>query len=85
MEGGLPGLVGHAVNHFARGGGFQRHAGIGGGLLIPAAGAVPAEAGEVHHVDILHIRALAQVLDEFAEGGGLDAVALLGGELGGGA
>jgi hypothetical protein len=46
--------------------------------LLLGGGAVPAERqfrqkpGQVHHVDVLHVGARAQVLDQAAEGGGLD-------------
>src|SRR4051812_2215101 len=36
-------------------------------LAIPAREAVAAEAGEIHEIDVLHIGALAQMLDQAAE------------------
>src|SRR5262245_29454017 len=68
----LPFLVGHAVDDLARGVLRELHASLGGRLLVPIGEAVAAEAGEVHEVDVLHIGALAEVLDEPPEGGGFE-------------
>ena len=67
-----PVLVGHAVDDLAALGLADLDPLLGGGLLIPAAEAVPAEAGQVHHVDVLHIAAVAQVVAQAAEHGRLD-------------
>jgi hypothetical protein len=45
---------------------------FGGGFLIPAAEAVPAEAGQVHQVDVLYIGAAAQMVAQAAEDGRFD-------------
>ena len=68
----LPLGIGHAVDHFA---GFvlgHREAAGLGRLAVPVGQAVPAEAGEVHQVDVLDVAALAEMLDEPPEGGGLE-------------
>lgn len=44
--------------------------------------AVAAEPGEVHQIDVLHVGAFAQVLDQPAEGGRLQLGAGRGVELG---
>ena len=44
---------------------------VGGFLAIPPAQAVPAEPGQVHQVDVLHVGAFAQMLDQPAERRGL--------------
>src|SRR5581483_12521155 len=43
-----------------------------GGFLVPVAEAVAAEASKVHQVEVLHVGALAQMLDQPAEGGGFE-------------
>src|ERR1051325_6517297 len=43
-----------------------------GRVLHPVRQAIPAEAGEVHHVDVLHVGAAAQVLDQAAVDGGFE-------------
>ena len=43
-----------------------------GGGAIPLGEAVPAEAGEVHQVDVLHVGALAQMRHQRPERGGLE-------------
>src|SRR5262249_45715877 len=45
----------HPVDDFARFVLFQRDALFCGGFPIPIAQTVTAEAGEVHHVDVLHV------------------------------
>lgn len=69
---GFPLIERHAVEGFPRSHFVDFDAAFGGGFLIPAAEAVPAEAGEVHHVDILHIRAPLQVVAQGAESGGFE-------------
>ncbi len=44
----------------------------GGRVLIPVRQAVAAEAGEIHQVDVLHVGARAQMVDEAPEHGGLE-------------
>src|SRR5713101_2760433 len=67
----LPFLVRHAVDDLARLGIGQVDAALAGGGTVPFRQAVAAEAGKVHQIDILHVLALAQMLDEAAEGRGL--------------
>src|SRR5262245_66211723 len=69
---GLPLVVRHAVDDLARGGIGDLDALLARLLAIPARQAVAAEAGEIHQVDVLHVRALLQVRDQAAEGGGLE-------------
>src|SRR5215218_9255020 len=66
----LPGVVRHAVDVLAALVLGERDAARVGGLLQPVRQAVAAEPGEVHQVDVLHVRACPQVLDEAPEGGG---------------
>src|SRR6185437_9297347 len=66
----LPLFVGHAVDDLARLCIGQRDAAFFGGLAVPARQAVAAEAGEIHELEVLHVAALAQMLDQAAEGGG---------------
>src|SRR5262245_25575628 len=66
----LPLLVGHAVDNLPRLGIRQLQAALLRGFPVPARQAVAAEAREIHEVEILHVRALAQMLHEAAEGGG---------------
>src|SRR4051794_27553085 len=68
----LPLVVGHAVDQLAGLGVRQLDAARLRRLAVPAAEAVPAEAGEVHQVDVLDLGPLAQVLDQRAEGRGLE-------------
>ena len=67
---GLPFLVGHAVDDLPRFRVGQPDALRLGFLAIPAAEAIPAKAGEVHQVDVLHVGSLAQMLNQAAECGG---------------
>ena len=67
-----PFVVGHPVDQLAGLVIGHRLAALLRGGAIPLGQAGPAEAGEVHQVDVLHIGAAAQVLDERAEGGGLE-------------
>src|SRR5579863_9424671 len=64
----LPFLVRHAVDDLAGLRVGQRHAALLRLGQIPFRQAVPAESGEVHQVDVLHVGALAQMRDETAEG-----------------
>src|SRR5215208_1188990 len=65
----LPLLVGHAVDSSSALLLGERDSALVGRVLEPVRQAVPAEAGEVHEVNVLHVRAGAQMLDEVAEGG----------------
>src|SRR5258708_2231991 len=67
-----PFVVGHAVDDLARLRVGQRHALFLGGGAVPFRQAVAAESGQVHQVDVLHVRALAQMLNESAEGRGFE-------------
>src|SRR5262245_41808886 len=49
----------------------HRHAFSVGRVLHPVRQAIAAEAGEIHHVDVLHVGAAAQMLDETPVHGGL--------------
>src|SRR5690606_21436906 len=68
----FPLIIRHAVHDLARLRVCQRLAGLLRRLAIPARQAIAAEAGQIHHVDVLHIRPLAQMLDQAAEGGGFE-------------
>src|SRR4029077_9232667 len=68
----LPLLVRHAVDRRAARLLGKRHALFVGGVLPPVRQAVAAEAREIHQVDVLHVGARAQVLDQAAEHGGLE-------------
>src|SRR3546814_9491275 len=67
----LPLVVGHPVDNLAGGVVVQAQALLLGGGQVPLGEAVAAESRQVHQVDVLHVAALAQVLDKRAEGGGL--------------
>src|SRR5262245_24599952 len=69
---GLPFLVRHAVERLPALGLGHRHAARIGGVLHPVRQALAAEAGKIHQVEVLHIGALAQMLDEAPERGGLE-------------
>src|SRR5579883_53191 len=69
---GLPLLVRHAVDDLARLGIGYFDALLARLLAIPARQAIAAETGQVHQVDVLHVRARPQMLDQAAEGGGLE-------------
>src|SRR4029079_4644284 len=43
-----------------------------GGVLHPVRQAIAAEAGEIHHVDVLHVGAATQMLDQALVDGGLE-------------
>src|SRR5579871_5664278 len=60
----------HAVDDFARLVLFQDDAFFGRGFAIPIAQAVTAEAGKVHHIDVLNIGARAQMGNQVPERGG---------------
>src|SRR5215831_10813388 len=66
----LPLVIGHAIDDLSRFGVAEREAAFLGGRAIPFREAVPAKAGKVHQVDVLHVRALAQMRDQPPEGGG---------------
>ena len=51
---------------------FHCDAFFGGGFPIPIAQAIAAEAREIHKIDVLHIRPVAQMLREAPEGGGFE-------------
>jgi hypothetical protein len=78
----LPLGIGHAVDDLARLVLVERDARLVGRVAIPVGQAVAAEAGEVHQVDVLHVGALAQMLDERAEGGRLEVAPLVSAEIG---
>src|SRR5919107_3823896 len=67
----LPLLVGHAVDMSSALLLRECDPALVGGILQPVGEAVAAEARKVHEVDVLNVRALAQMLEEPAEGGGL--------------
>src|SRR5690349_14949298 len=69
---GLPLVVGHPIDDLARGRIGDLDALLARLLAVPARQAVAAEAGEIHQIDVLHVRALLQVRDQAAEGGGLE-------------
>src|SRR5262244_3634099 len=79
----LPLVIGHAVDDLAGLGVAERDAALLGGRPVPFGQAIAAEAGEVHQVDVLYIRALAQMRDQLPEGGGLqfDARLVVHGDL----
>src|SRR6266850_3606180 len=62
----------HAIDDLARLIFFQRDAFFRCGFAIPVAKAIPAEAGKIHHVDVLHVRACSQMRDQAAKGGGFE-------------
>src|SRR5688572_20007399 len=63
----LPLGVRHAVNGFARLFVAQVDTAFERGRTVPLGQAVAAEAREVHHVDVLHVRALAKMLEQAPE------------------
>ena len=67
-----PFVVGHAVDQLAGLVVGHRLAALLRGGAIPLGQAVPAEAGEVHQVDVLHVGALAQMRHQRPERGGLE-------------
>ncbi len=74
---GLPFLVRHAVDRLSALVLAHRHAVRIGRILHPVGQAVAAEAGEVHEIDVLHVGARAQVLEQPAERGRLELGARL--------
>ena len=48
---------------------------FGGAFAVPAAEAIPAETGKIHHIDILDIGARAQMRDQLSEGCGFQFLA----------
>src|SRR5581483_1235432 len=73
----LPGVVRHPVDDLARLVLGELDALGLSGLLVPVREAVPAEAGKLHEVDILHVAPLAKMGEEPPEGRGLELVACL--------
>src|SRR5580698_4091770 len=69
---GLPLVVRHAVDDLAGLGVGDLDAARAGFLAVPARQAIAAETGQVHQVDILHIRALLQMRDQPAKSGGFE-------------
>src|SRR5215207_8720545 len=69
---GFPVLVGHTVDELAALVLRERDAARVGRVLEPVREAVAAEAREVHEVDVLHVGAGIEVLDEPAEGRGFE-------------
>src|SRR5918997_662574 len=67
----LPLLVGHAVHMSSALLLRERDPPLVGRILQPVGEAVAAEARKVHEVDVLNVRAFAQMRDQPAEGGGL--------------
>src|SRR5580700_502279 len=67
---GAPFVVGHAVDDLAAFVLGHRQAFGVGRVLHPVGQAVAAEAGQIHQVDVLHVGAGAQVLDQPAVDGG---------------
>src|SRR5688500_18424307 len=63
----LPLLVGHAVDVCAAVVLGERDGALVRGVLQPVGQAVAAEAGQIHEIDVLHVRARAEVLDKPAE------------------
>ena len=66
---GLPLILRHAVNMFARLRPAELQPLRFGGIFIPVGQAVPAKARQIHKVKVLHIRALTQVFHQPAERG----------------
>src|SRR5688572_28688301 len=64
---GLPLVVRHAVDDLARLGIGDLDALLARLFAVPARQAVAAEAGQIHHVDILHVGALLQMSNQAAE------------------
>src|SRR5829696_3682669 len=69
---GFPVLIGHAVDELAALVLRERDAARVSRVLEPVREAVAAEAREVHEVDVLHVGAGIEVLDEPAEGRGFE-------------
>ncbi len=69
---GFPFIKGHAVENLTRFHFADLDTPLGGGLVVPAAEAVPAESRIVHHVDILHIGPGPQMIAQTAKGGGFE-------------
>src|SRR6185312_6758731 len=68
----LPLLVRHAVDPLAALVLGHRNPAFVGGVLHPVRQAIAAEARKIHQIDILHVGACAQMLDEAPESGGLE-------------
>ena len=69
---GLPREEGLAVDMFAGGMFFHRHAAFDGRVAIPVGQAVAAEAGADHQVDVLHVAARSQVGHQVPERGSVE-------------
>src|SRR5882724_1706212 len=69
---GLPLVVRHAVDDLAGLRVGDLDAARAGFLSVPARQAIAAETGQVHQVDVLHIRAFLQMRDQPAKGGGFE-------------
>src|SRR5262249_6513214 len=69
---GLPFLIRHAVDRLTARVLAERDAALVGLFLHPVGQAVAAEAGEIHQIDVLHVSARAQVLDEAAKNRGFE-------------
>lgn len=68
----LPLAERHAIHRLARIVLAQRDALLNGGIAVPVREAIPAEAGEDHQVDVLHVCArMHQMVAKAAEGRGL--------------
>ena len=70
----LPRAIIHAVDRAARLVAADRPALLRRSLGDPIGKAIAAEAGEPHQVDILRVLAMAQMIDQAAEGGGRDGI-----------
>src|SRR5689334_11135397 len=68
----LPLIVRHAVDDLARLRIRHSDAALLGCLAIPLREAIAAEAREIHEVEILHVGARAQMLDQLAKSGGFE-------------
>src|SRR3954452_24449604 len=68
----LPLLIGHAVDLLTALVLSERNTLVVGGFLHPVAEAIAAQAREIHQVDVLHLGARTQMLDEAAEHRGVE-------------
>src|SRR5262245_55258996 len=66
---GFPFFVRHAVNELAALLLAHRHAARVGRVLHPIRQAIATKAGEIHEIEVLHVGALTQMLDEAPESG----------------
>src|SRR6516162_6693804 len=67
-----PLIIRHAIDDLARLRVRQRDAALLRFLVIPPRKAIPAEAGQVHQIDVLDIGPLAEMFDEAPECRGLE-------------